>query len=151
MYFKPLNLLFRPKILLSGAYSRHIPGSFFPFYYVTDTEPYRCIFFRLCTEQNSSHWQFTLSLPLRLNRSSLSICRMLAKTGSTVPMRFEYINLPEGESILCFILSAGVTGISLRSWKKATCPIWVRSGWRRHWALRWQGTQADFGPLNRVT
>ncbi len=56
--------------------------------YVAWGSSYRCIFIKLWTEQNNSHWQFTFSFPLKVNLSSLSILHMLPKTGSTVPSRF---------------------------------------------------------------
>ena len=63
-----------------------VPGHFWPsaLYF---RSPCTASFPMLCTRQNSFHWVSTLTLPRWLNRSRPRLLRMLANTGSTVPIR----------------------------------------------------------------
>ena len=48
----------------------------------------------LWTRQYSSHWIFTLILPLNVKRSNRLLLRMLANTGSAMARRCGYIRRP---------------------------------------------------------
>jgi hypothetical protein len=56
-------------------------------------------FSMLCTMQYRFHCVLTFSRPRWLKRVKRLLCRMLANTGSTVPMRWLQSFLPLGESM----------------------------------------------------
>jgi hypothetical protein len=65
----------------------------------------------LCTIQNNSHRTLTFRFVLSVNRLRPLCTLMLAKTGSTIPIRREYTFLPRGVSIFSIIRSEYVLGL----------------------------------------
>ena len=95
--FSVLFLVSRPNGSLSGL----LP---YP-YHLTQLNPYRCIFVRLCTIQNNFHWNIHFHPPRRLKRFSPSWLTKWPNAGSTMHSRWLHGCHPSGVSIFCFIFA----------------------------------------------
>ena len=65
--------------------------------------PVVAIFSMLCTSVKYSHWIRTLARPRSVNRRIPLVAVIFANTGSTMPIRCEYIRRPALVSILSLI------------------------------------------------